>query len=55
MYMSVVTFTTLGYGDARPRGASQLVAGAEALAGLVLAALFVTSLARTTIRELAAA
>jgi len=31
LYLSVVTFTTLGYGDATPTGATRAIAAAEAL------------------------
>lgn len=45
LYFSVVTFTTLGYGDLAPIGWGRAVAGTEALAGLFLAALLVGKLA----------
>lgn len=35
-YFSIATYTTLGIGDIAPEGAIRLVAGVEALAGLVL-------------------
>lgn len=35
-YFSIATYTTLGIGDIFPEGAIRLVAGVEALAGLVL-------------------
>lgn len=35
-YFSIATYTTLGIGDITPEGAIRLVAGVEALAGLVL-------------------
>ena len=35
-YFSIATYTTLGIGDIVPEGAIRLVAGVEALAGLVL-------------------
>lgn len=35
-YFSIATYTTLGIGDIAPQGAIRLVAGVEALAGLVL-------------------
>ncbi len=34
-YFSIVTFTTLGYGDARPVGGTRLIAATEALLGLL--------------------
>lgn len=41
LYFSVVTFTTLGYGDILPIGISKLFAGIEALLGGFMLALFV--------------
>jgi len=41
LYFSVVTFTTLGYGDVLPVGISKLFAGIEALMGGFILALFV--------------
>lgn len=41
LYFSVVTFTTLGYGDLTPIGPSRLLAAAEAFAGAFTLALFV--------------
>jgi hypothetical protein len=41
MYYSVVTFTTLGYGDITPVGGSRLVAAIEAFTGSFTIALFV--------------
>jgi hypothetical protein len=35
-YFSAETFTSLGYGDIRPSGPLRLLAGAEALNGLLL-------------------
>ena len=48
LYFSVVTFTTLGFGDyqARPQSSVRYVAMAEAMAGSFLMALFVVTLAR---------
>ena len=46
LYFSVVTFTTLGYGDLNPAGWVRLLAGAEALLGAAMMALFIVSLAR---------
>ncbi len=47
-YFSLVTFTTLGYGDMAPKAhlGFRLVAGGEALLGAGLMALFVVALAR---------
>lgn len=41
LYFSVVTFTTLGYGDITPVGLSRLVAAVEAFSGSFTLALFV--------------
>jgi len=41
LYFSVITFTTLGYGDVLPIGISKLFAGIEALLGGFILALFV--------------
>ena len=49
-YFSVITFTTIGYGDYAPLGWLRLVAGAEGVIGLFLMALFTVSFARKFIR-----
>ena len=41
VYFSVVTFTTLGFGDYTPVGISRIIAAMEALAGAFIMALFV--------------
>ncbi|QLH84801.1 pentapeptide repeat-containing protein [Halosimplex pelagicum] len=47
MYFSVVTFSTLGYGDLQPGSPfAKFLAGAESLAGVVLTAVFVFVLTR---------
>lgn len=51
LYLSVETFTTLGYGDVRPIGASRVFATMEALLGVVLMSLFVATLSRVMIRD----
>ena len=38
MYFSIITYTSLGYGDVTPAGNIRLLAGVEALTGLVLIA-----------------
>ena len=51
LYMSVVTFSTLGYGDYRPIGITRFFASIEALTGLILMSLFIVTFARVTIRD----
>ena len=46
LHFSVVTFTTLGYGDIEPKPHCRWLADIEALSGAVLTALFIVSLAR---------
>jgi len=46
LYFSVVTFTTLGYGDLRPAPHLRWAAASEALLGAFLTALFVVVMAR---------
>lgn len=46
LYFSIVTFTTLGYGDFQPLPHLRLVAAAEAVLGAGLMALFIVALAR---------
>ncbi len=48
LYFSVVTFTTLGYGDFRPVGTIKILASIEALLGIFLIALFIFAFARKT-------
>jgi len=50
LYFSVVTFSTLGYGDIYPVGYLKLVAAVEAFIGLIVAAIFVVSLTRKIFR-----
>ncbi len=46
LYYSLVTFTTLGYGDMHPTGWLKIVSGLEALTGAVFMALIVAVIAR---------
>jgi hypothetical protein len=50
LYFSVVTFTTVGYGDYAPMGWIRLPAGVEGLLGMVLTSVFTVSFARKLIR-----
>ena len=45
LYFSIITFSSLGYGDIAPVGLGKLVAALEVLSGLMLVALFVGKLA----------
>jgi hypothetical protein len=49
LYFSVVTFTTLGYGDLLPRGHFRLIAGSEALCGILFTGLFLFCIGRRTV------
>ncbi len=49
-YFSVITFTTVGYGDFTPVGLSKLVVIIEALCGLFIIPLFVIGLSRKYLR-----
>jgi Ion channel/Pentapeptide repeats (8 copies) len=49
LYFSVVTFTTLGYGDLQPASGFRLVAASEALVGLLLSGLFLFTLSRRAV------
>lgn len=49
-YFSLVTFTTLGFGDYHPTQGIQLIAALEALLGAILMALFVVTLTRKLLR-----
>jgi len=51
LYFSLVTFTTLGYGDFHPIGAMRFLASFEALLGAALISLFTVIVARKIIRE----
>lgn len=50
LYFSVVTFTTVGYGDITPLGLNKAVAALNALCGMFLMSLFVVSLSRKYLR-----
>ena len=51
LYFSVITFSTIGYGDLSPRGVgSQVLVGLESLLGALLVALFIFVLGRRTER-----
>lgn len=50
LYFSVVTFTTLGYGDITPIGLSRIVAAIEAFSGSFSLALFVVVFVKKMIR-----
>jgi voltage-gated potassium channel Kch len=43
LYFSIVTWTTLGYGDFRPTPQARLVAASEALAGYVVMAILIAA------------
>jgi hypothetical protein len=49
-YLSIMTYTTVGYGDYLPMGWARAVAGAEALSGILLTPLFVIALTRRYLR-----
>jgi len=50
LYFSVVTFTTVGYGDYVPRVGYHLLAVSEAFLGAFMMAFFVVVLSRKVIR-----
>jgi tetratricopeptide (TPR) repeat protein len=50
LYMSVMTFTTVGYGDYLPSGSVQWVAMLEAISGITLIPLFLVALTRRYLR-----
>jgi hypothetical protein len=50
LYFSVVTFTSLGYGDISPVGFSRLLAASEALLGVFMISLFVVVFCRRMMR-----
>ena len=50
LYFSIVTFTTLGYGDIAPVGLARAVACSEALLGAFMMALFIFVFCRRMVR-----
>jgi hypothetical protein len=50
LYTSVITFTTLGYGDVHPIGYSRIVASVEAGFGIIMTALFIFVFTRKMLR-----
>ena len=50
LYFSVVTFSTLGYGDIYPIGTLKLLATLESFSGLVIVSIFAVSVARKLFR-----
>jgi hypothetical protein len=48
--LSVITFTTLGYGDVHPIGYSRIVASVEAIFGIFMTALFIFVFTRKMLR-----
>jgi hypothetical protein len=50
LYFSVITFTTLGYGDFHPLNNYRMVAIIEALSGLFIMPLYIISLSRKYLR-----
>ncbi len=51
LYFSIVTFTTLGYGDYHVMGPMRFIAAGEAFVGAALMALFTVIVARNLIRD----
>ena len=50
LYLSVITITTVGYGDITPVGATRLVAMAEVLCGIFIVPVFIVGLSRKFLR-----
>jgi hypothetical protein len=48
LYFSIVTFTTLGFGDILPKPAFRLLAGSEAILGILFIGLFLFTIGRRT-------
>jgi hypothetical protein len=51
LYFSIVTFSTLGYGDITPRGLTRIIASIEALTGFAMLGLFLTIVARKLFKK----
>jgi hypothetical protein len=49
-YMSITTYTTLGYGDYLPMGWTRGIVAVEALSGIILTPLFLIALTRRYLR-----
>jgi len=52
LYFSLVTYTTVGYGDLHVVGDFRILAGIEAIIGITLTSLFTVIVARKIIRDL---
>jgi tetratricopeptide (TPR) repeat protein len=50
LYFSVVTFTTVGYGDIYPVGAARIIAMCEAFSGIFVGPILIVSLSRKFLR-----
>jgi hypothetical protein len=50
LYLSIITYTTVGYGDYLPMGWIRAVAGLEALSGILFTPLFLIALTRRYLR-----
>ena len=46
LYFSIITFTTIGYGDLLPAGLLSFIAGIEGFTGILLTSLFLVTLAK---------
>ncbi len=51
VYFSLITFSTVGYGDIHPVGAYRVLAGLEGMLGVILTSLFTVIVARKIIRD----